>query len=699
MKISCNWLKEFVEVPAAPDRLKTDLTSLGLGVESVAPAEDDTVFDLEVTTNRPDCLSHYGVARELAALYHLPLKPIHLSLKEVEQLTSSHVAVEIADQDLCARYCARVIRNVTVKPSPAWLERRLEAAGVRSINNVADATNYVLLELGHPLHAFDLARIRQGKIIVRRARPGETLRTLDGVDRVLQADQLVIADAAHASALAGIMGGRTSEITFGTQAVLLESAWFNPLSIRHTSKAQGLHTEASHRFERGADIEMAPVALDRAATLIQELAGGEVLRGMVDIYPRRFELPQICLCEQEIRRILGAEIPAEEVDRILRALHFKVQAGDDGSRRITPPSFRLDVSREVDLIEEIARHFGYDRLPTRLRAATPPVEADFERQKVLALSNALTGLGYREIVTTTLVDPKEDAAFADTEPVIVTNPLSQDAAALQRSTVTGMIRALRWNLDRGQANLAFFEFGKVYFRDQNGKPVEKRRLTLGRSGFRRPPSVHDSARELDFFDLKGDLENVLALFDPGSLAFVDKAPAYYNGVKRGSFEANGQRLASFGDLDAEIERGEKLRQIVWFAEIDLEVLLEFPLRSLNFKPYSKFPAAGRDFSLIVPDRVRYAEIERTIARLELPELRNFQPLDRFRGGAIAPGHYSLLLRATFQAAETTLTSEAVSEASAKILDALAPLGIELRPERPREDELRGKPTGEEKSGG
>src|SRR6266568_2072982 len=310
------------------------------------------------------------------------------------------VSIEITDPDLCARYCGRVVRNVEVKPSPAWLARRLEAVGLRPINNVADVTNYVLMELGHPLHAFDLARLRASKIIVRRARPGEHLRTLDGIDRTLASENLVIADAERAVALAGVMGGEDSEISVSTRAVLVESAWFDPVSIRRTAKSQGLHTEASHRFERGADIEMASEALDRAAQLIAEVAGGEILRGIVDVYPAPKAWPEILLRPGEIVRILGYDVPAGEVERILGSLGFRV-AKEGPAWEVTPPSFRLDVAREVDLIEEIARHFGYDRLPLRLRVASRrivnlPAQAG-RREKELAVSNLLAGLGFYEI--------------------------------------------------------------------------------------------------------------------------------------------------------------------------------------------------------------------------------------------------------------------------------------------------------------
>src|SRR6266567_160134 len=305
MKASLNWLREFVEIPVEPQKLKDDLKGLGLSAESVSATGDDWIFELEITTNRPDCLSHYGVARELSTLYRKPLKRPDATVKESGTPAGNEVSIEIQDPDLCARYCGRVLRNVEVKPSPDWMRNRLETVGVRAINNVADVTNYVLMELGHPLHAFDLTRLRDKKVIVRRARPGERLKTLDRVDRALTADNLVIADGRSPVALAGVMGGEESEISSSTRLVLLESAWFDPVSIRRTAKAHGMHTEASHRFERGADIEMAPVALDRAAGLIAQLAGGEVLQGAVDVYPRPYSRRELMLRPNEIRRILG----------------------------------------------------------------------------------------------------------------------------------------------------------------------------------------------------------------------------------------------------------------------------------------------------------------------------------------------------------------------------------------------------------
>lgn len=680
MKISLNWLKEFVDVAIDPKKLQMELKALGLGAETVSALHDDSILDLEITTNRPDCLSHYGVAREVATLHRTPLKPFQTSLKESGDQATSEISIEITAPDLCARYCGRVIRNVQVKPSPDWLARRLEAVGQRPINNVADVTNYVMLEMGKALHAFDLARLRDGRIIVRRARPGEHLKTLDGVNRTLTADHLVIADGKLPVGLAGVMGGQESEISAATKDILLESAWFEPASIRRTSKSFGLHTEASHRFERGADIEAAPVSLDRAAELIAEIAGGTVLSGVIDVYPRPFSELRIVFRPGEIRRILGTDIPAADVEYILRALGFKLQARDDGWS-VVPPSWRLDVTREVDLTEEIARVVGYDHLPKRIRPAPPSLERDTLREKELKVSEILVASGYRQIVANSMVDPGENARFTDRPPVVLQNPLSQEASAMRSTPVPGMLRALRWNLDRGQSDLRLFEMGKTYSAIRNSAtqlPTEKRVLTMGVTGHRRPAGIHDDAKSVDFFDLKGDLENLLAAFDIGDLKFEPGSASYGEPGIWGGFADRDGALAEFGKINGEIARDYKLRQPVWMTIVNIERLLACPRRVLHFTPLSKFPAVERDFSLLIPQSVPYERIAAAIRSLALEGALDFRPVDRMAVGKIAPEHWSLLLRVTFQSQSHTLTSPEIETLGRQVLTSLEPLGIRQR---------------------
>ena len=678
MKVSLNWLKEFVEIPTAPAQLKDDLTMVGLNVESLASLGGDWVLDVEVTTNRPDCLSHYGVAREVATLYRKTLKRLEMFVKESGVRSAEEVSIQIADPELCARYCGRVIQNVQVNPSPEWLVKRLEAVSQRPINNVADITNYVLLELGHPLHAFDLARIRERKIIVRRALSGEFLRTLEGTDRALTSENLVIADGQRPVALAGVMGGEDSQIFSTTRSVLLEAAWFDPLSIRRTAQAHGMHTEASHRFERGADINMAPMAIDRAAALVAELAGGEILRGVVDVYPKLRLREDLVLRRSEVRRILGEEILWEEVERTLRSLGFVTERRGTEGWRVTPPSFRLDVAREIDLIEEVARHFGYDRLPARVRPAPPRVAHDPGREKELVVSSLLCSLGYYEIIQSSMIDPQENSRFADRPQVVLANPLSQDASALRSSAAPSMIHALCWNLDRDQNDVCLFELGKIYSRDANGTPTERRVLCLGLTGRRRSPTVHDTERMFDFFDLKGDLEALLELFEIPQTEFEAAAGGPYEPRQSGRFSARGEPLVSCGRLGREMERDYKLRQPLWLAEVDFERLLTFPLRSRAFRAFSKFPAVERDFSLVIPEAVTYAHLEAALRRLHLEVIRSLRPVDLFRGGSIPLGYYSLLLRVTFQSPAHTMSSEEIAAAGQRVTAALQPLGVGLR---------------------
>ncbi|HTV55941.1 MAG TPA: phenylalanine--tRNA ligase subunit beta [Terriglobia bacterium] len=700
MKISLNWLRDFIDVPAGPLEIKRTLTQVGLGVESVVGFDEDAILEVEVTTNRPDCLNHYGIAREISAVYRVPLKKIEVVLKEYGPPIAEDISIEIREPDLCARYCGRVIRNLQVRPSPDWLVSRLVRVGARPINSVTDVTNYVLLELGHPMHAFDLAELRQRKLVVRRAQAGERLRTLDGVERLLTRDNLLIADGERPVALAGVMGGEESGIKAETTSVLLESAWFDPLSIRRTAKAQGMHTEASHRFERGADIEMAPLALDRATELILALAGGEISRGRIDAYPRPLRRDKIDLRRSEIRRILGGEVVWEDVERALRSLGFSVERRGTEGWRVIPPSFRLDVSREVDLIEEVARQFGYDRLPSRLVPAPPRVENDLVRQKEVAVAQVLVGLGYREIKTSPMVDTAENARFSARTPVALQNPLSQEASALRTSAMPTMLAAVRWNLDREQEDLRFFEIGKTYWTSTDG-PKERRALALGLTGHRQPETIHERPREANFFDLKGDLETILGVFQTGRLKFSMLAEATHSnpagnapandrqslglcGIRgfaaglSGKFLCDEMTVVVFGKIDESLTEECRLRRPAWLAEIDLECLLEFPLKPKAFRAFSKFPAVQRDFSLLVPDRVNYDQISASVESLSAPEIVRFQPLDRFRGETVDSGHYALLLRILFQSEEHTLTGEEINAASEKVLQALGPLGVRLR---------------------
>jgi len=692
MKVLYNWLKEFVDVTAAPAELRSRLSLSGTAVDSIEESAAGPVLDAELTSNRADCLGHYGIAREIAALYGASLKPVKPKLAESAEAVSKVTRVEIESPDLCARYTARVLRGVKVQPSPDWLRQRLEALGHASINNVVDATNYVMLELGHPLHAFDLDKLVEGRIVVRRARAGEKLRTLDGIERTLTKDMCVIADAAHAVGIGGVMGGAESEIGFSTHNILIEAAWFDPISIRRTSKTLGLRTEASMRFERGADIEMAELASRRTAELIQQLGGGEILAGVVDVYPSPEPQRKLELTRTEFLRVMGADAPDLEIEGILAALGFQpVRAdenrGRDGSLTAAwecrAVSWRRDVTREVDLVEEVARIYGYAKFPPRMPSSKQPAARLPHAGAEDLLRQRLIGLGYQEIVAVPLVNKELDELFRPegVTPAIIANPLSEEASTMRGSGTVSMLATLEWNLNRGQRNLRLFEIGKAYA-IKNGQPVETRSLTLGATGDAREKSIHEGAREFEFADLKGDLDRVGEL--AGGFAWDSDAPNWLSHAAAGriGLAGSGGALGTAGKIGRKRAELFKLRTDAFVADLALEPLLEAIDRtraSRRYEPLPRFPAVERDFSLLLPDGIKFAQVQEAIRALQIPEVAHVEAVDLFRGKNVPAGKYSLLVRVTFQSAQATFTDAQLTDFSARIVAALEKsLGASLR---------------------
>ncbi|MBI3894897.1 MAG: phenylalanine--tRNA ligase subunit beta [Acidobacteria bacterium] len=683
MKILLSWLQEFVSLPTADTRqLADELSMLGFPVDAVSTEDGETILELDITTNRPDCLSHYGVARELAAYYGAPLTSFAETATGKPRIRRRDPIVRIAADDLCHRYCARIIRDVTVGPSPDWLARRLERVGVRSINNVADATNYILMAYGHPLHAFDLNRLAGGKIIVRRAADGELFTTLDGVERKLSTEDLVIADMKRAVALAGVMGGFDTEISLATRNVLLESAWFDPVAVRRTAKRQGMHTEASHRFERGADIEAALPAANRCIEMIQELAGGTVDGHISDVSSKPHTTRNILLRRSELARHLGLEIPTGDVERILRQLGFSPQPKGRNAWKCAVPSYRVDCGREIDLVEEVARHYGYDRFPLRLppHAGQPaqkvPRAAKEERVRALLLA-----LGYDETLSAVLVG-QETQAFSNEIPVALANPLSEEASQARTSLMPNLLAAVQWNLNRGQKSVRLFEIGSVYRREGDGFQ-EPAVLGIAATGDRVEATLGNPARAFDFYDLKGDLEQLAELFAVASYDFdSENLPGYYRGGSRARLVAEGKTMGQLGELDSEVAARWKFRQPVYIAEVSLESLYEWNLRSRQAQLLSRFPAVERDFSLWLPKQVRFAAIRDAITSLQIPGLVAVVPVELFHGTPQVPapaGKYGLLLRVTLQSQETTLTEAELQSYSSRIMECLEQkLGAQIR---------------------
>jgi phenylalanyl-tRNA synthetase beta chain len=686
MKVVYNWLKEFVEVKASAEDLRARLSLAGIAVDAIDETAAGPVLDAEITANRPDCLGHLGIAREVAAIYRVALKAFHPELKEIAEKVSSVARVEIEAPELCGRFTARVIRGVKVQPSPDWLRQRLEAIGEKSINNVVDVTNYVMFELGHPLHAFDFDKLAEHRLIVRRAQPGEKLKTLDGGEQKLTKDMCVIADAQRAVSLGGVMGGANSEISFSTKNILIECAWFDPIAIRRTSKALGLRSEASYRFERGADPEMAELASRRAAELIQQVAGGEILSGVVDVYPHREAAKKIEVSRKELLRVMGADVPDRDIEQILSALGFHPvridsNRGSDGSIaaiwECRAVSWRQDVTRGIDLIEEVARHYGYDKFPPRLPPAKIAAHRLPHAEVQDRLRERIVALGYQEIVEIPIVDTNRDELFREDGwiPATIGNPLAEDAAVMRSSGMVSMLRAVEWNLNHGQRNLRLFEIGKTY-ELRNGEPVETPVLTLGATGLAREKSIHETARQFSFGDLKGDLDNVGQLsegfrWEAGGPQWLMNAHAARIYLSTGGAEK--AYLGPAGQIARRIADVYKFRQDVFVAELKLEPLLrgfEAAGAALRFKPLPRFPAVERDFSLVLADGVSFAQVAGTIRSLSIAELQTVEALDLFRGGQVPSGKYSLMIRVTLQSAEATFTDAQLNDFSARIVGAL-----------------------------
>jgi phenylalanyl-tRNA synthetase beta chain len=669
MKVSCQWLNEFVEIADTPQDLGTRLTNLGLAVDALEFRSNDSILELDIATNRPDCLSHYGVGRELAAAYGTSLKRPVFEMRESDRNASDVFSISIADPDLCARYCGRYIAGVKIGPSPEWLKSRLESLGIRPINNVADVTNYVMLELGQPLHAFDADALEGGQIIVRRAELDEKIKTLDGTERELNPSMLVIADARRAVAVAGVMGGAETEISPATTNVLLESANFDALSIRKTSRALGLSSEASYRFERGADVEMADYACNRAAAMIQDLAGGTIYQQVIDVYPRPRRPVMVRLRSSRIESFLGAAVDGMTVERILLRLGFEL--GPSGQDWIVGvPSYRLDIDREEDLLEEIARHSGFDKFPATLPKWTGRGSGLPGEQSERLLRNALAASGYSEIIPMVFSDESTERKFRpDVEPVRLLNPMADDESVLRTSPVPSMLRTIQWNLNRGIRDMQLYELGKTY-----GQGYERWVLILAATGALRNKTVHESEREFGFFDMKGDVEDILETFNLETGTSVESIPAYYHPGRA----ATHGNIAMLGELHPDYAAEYKFRNRVYLAEIDAALLLEMKDRR-PIRPIPKFPSIRRDFSLLLSKGIQYSDVEKAVWSVNVPELVRIEPFDRLEAGPFDGSKYALAISLTYQSSDRTLTDDEVETFDKAILNSLKQrLGADLR---------------------
>jgi len=682
MKISPQWLRDFVDLDVNYHQLAEDLTLAGIAVESVSGEGDGTIFEMDITTNRPDAMNHHGVARECSAIYDLPLKPIEPQLPvPVPPGVDARppFSIDIEDEQGCARFTARIIRDVTIRPSPEKIVQRLGLLDQRPINNAVDATNYTLWEMGKPTHVFDLDLLEGGKIVVRRARDGEVLKTLDGVERKLTSEDLVVADAKKPVGLAGTMGGFDTMITEKTRNILIESAWWDPVTVRKMSRRHGLHTDASHRFERGADYESTVVSCNRVAELILQSGGGELVGGPVDVIARKLDQAPVALHLSEVYRILGEKLETTEMLRILRRLGFELipEHEEEIEFTVQVPSWRLDVEREIDVIEEIARLHGYDKFANTLPAYVGAVVELPDAEKEKKLRTSLLALGYDEAISLTFISHEDAEQFSSVPVIELANPLSEEASVMRTSMVPGMLNMLAYNLNRGSNNVRLFEAGNV-FEAAGDKTAEFKRICMGATGNALKGSVHHPARPTSFFDLKGDVETLLAAFQYAGLEYKADAAEYYHPGRSARAMMDVEVVAQFGQIHPEIATARKLKQDIFVAELYLDRLYQRGLRSVRYEPLPRYPAVERDFSFIFDDSVECATMQKAVAALGLGELRSFIPVEIFRGGSIPAGKYSLLLRATFQSGERTLREDEVGRWSKEVVKALESLGGTLR---------------------
>jgi len=669
MKISLNWLSDYIEIGNSAEQIAETLSDLGFPCEGIEKVGDDTVIDIEVTSNRGDCLGYIGVARELAAVTGKELKLPVVELEELNKDVTEFAGVEIAEPDLCGRYTARVIEGVKVGQSPDWLKNRLEAIGLRSVNNVVDATNYAMMETGQPPHAFDYAKIKKGKIIVRKAVSGEQLISIDGTTCELNTDMLVIADPQGPVAIAGVMGGLGTEVSDTTTTILLEDAYFDPVSVRTTSRRLALPSEAAFRFERTVDIEMIDWASKRTAQLITQVAGGKVARGVVDIYPKKPVQKNVTLRLSRLNKLLGIEISAEEVVRILSALSFKPQRKDEVVS-CTVPSWRSDIYREVDLIEEVARVHNYNKIPTEQKISIKVAPVDVRQKLAGAIGTYLNSCGYYETITVAFVDNSIAELFTDPrhkENLGVRDQSRKNANLLRQSLIGSLLGVLKTNVNARNLPCRVFEIADTFIPTDKADtlPIEKTKMAL----------VCDS----DLRDLRGAIEGLIRNINRDTQIFF--TPSELVWAQTGAqITVNSKVIGTIGIVSTAVKEKFDYKNLTPFAaELDFEQLLALYTGVIKVKPIPRFPAIERDLSIIVQEKIKWADIAEAVKEKATSELQDIQFIGIYRGKGIPTGKKSVTISLRFRDEEGTLTHDTADSLEADIVKSLTQsVGAELR---------------------
>jgi phenylalanyl-tRNA synthetase beta chain len=678
MKISLAWLREYVDVESPLREFLDRLAMIGLVVEEWKEINGDIILDVETYANRPDTLGHLGMAREVAAMLRSSLKEQTWPLTELPAKTSEFVDVQILDEDLCPRYCGIVVTGVKTGPSPDWLRAKIEAMGLRPINNVVDVTNYVLFATGQPIHAFDLAKIAGPRLAIRRAKKGEAIRTLEGKAVALSTDMLVIADEKRPVAIAGVIGGEESAVTDATQDVFIESATFDPVSVRKTRKALEIQTDACYRFERGADIAFAPQAAIMAASLLSQF-GGKAAKEPVDIYPKPRKLKEIVLRGRRIADLLGVDIDDEFVEITLGDIGFGLKANQHGVWRVQVPSFRVDIEREADLIEEIARFYGYDKIPV----VVPPLEVleavPSDREKIQKLSPALFHHGFDEVINQSFADPEKEAVFRSGKaPVEIRNPISTKASLLRTTLLGGLLENTAWNRNRGTEGVHIFEIGNIYFRSEDAT-AEKLHLGLSTTGPLGTQHWKGRPGEANFFHLKGAVEASLESLRYAPFSFKEDGHPFFEEDYSLAVLYKGEKIGRMGQVHSRLLDLYSLGGPVYAAELDLDLLFGKQPRPFEYVPPPKFPGVVRDLSFLVDRDVPFQEIKQVLDKMVVPYLEEFSIIDHYAGERIPRDKKSLSLRFTFRNPKATLLAKDVDKAEQKIIKNLkSAFKIQLR---------------------
>jgi phenylalanyl-tRNA synthetase beta chain len=692
VKILTSWLREYLPTIPVDDRqLAEDLTHRGIAVEGIFDAPNGLLFEMDITTNRVDAMNHYGIAREAAAIYNLPLPPLDTTLPGATTAAPFPVRIDESAKELCGRFTAQIIRNVTIGESKGKIAEYFDALGQKKILNAVDASNFVLQAMGQPTHAFDLDKI-EGGIIVRVAHKNEKIKLLDGTERTLLGDELVVADEKKALALAGVMGGWDSMITPETKNILVEAAWFSPASIRRSSRRHLLHTDASHRFERGADFNAAPIGNALVCKLILEQCGGTLEGDLIDLIipaaqAKTASRPPIQLAVKEVKRHLGTTLAAQRgeegitpkiIVQYLTALGCKLTPAGEEEYSVTLPSWRLDLEREIDLIEEIARVYGFNNFANTLPIpgfVTALPSADKEE----SLRTRMLALGFTETIASTFCSAADAELFGPAKSAVpMGNPLSEEAGMLRPSLLPGMLTMLAHNLNRDITELSFFEMGAI-FHGTTAEVKEELTLAFGSTGSA-PASPLYAAKDAGFFEMKGAIEDLLSQFS-GSITFDTTVPKWLHPGRAANILLDGKAIGHFGELHPAEAQKRKLKQPVVLGELHLAKLFAHALRAPLAKEISRYQSVQRDFSFVFADTTTWSAITSAITALNIPQLLSTAPQEIFRdakGKAVLAGHYSLLLRIVLQSNEATLTEGELKQASDTIIAALTDLGGKLR---------------------